>query len=312
MWANTTLENLLDGMYNRMNETTSNRTYSTNDRDIKKLNSVIRRVCSWFLRSSLNPETVYKCKDLDFLRKKQYIQYKEPVACTVAVAVAATSITLPTTNLTTTWAIYTQWVVISYTWKNATQITWCTGVVAAFESGTYFEQVVAVAADFDKWYRVFRMYDGTEKEIYEVKSQDDRYEREMNRAFTVLYDETSGNRFIRFYWYDNEDRFLIKYYAKVDDLVATIDICVIPDERCTDVVCPIAAGELLMESQSEDAEYINKLTLWYASLEEMYSYYTVKFKDMDKIARAAPYNWSSIGGWVSISSRYSNKWFRVY
>jgi hypothetical protein len=46
-------------------------------------------------------------------------------------------------------------------------------------------------ADLDKAYRVFKMDDSKEIGVKEVKSQDDRYAREYNQAFTILHDETS-------------------------------------------------------------------------------------------------------------------------
>jgi hypothetical protein len=77
------------------------------------------------------------------------------------------------------------------------------------------------------------------------------------------------------------------------------------------VIAPICAGELLMESQSEDAEYINKLTLWYAKLEEMYIKYTTAVKDMDQMVKQRPYNRSTIS-WGYVRDGYSSKGFKVY
>ena len=209
--ATKTLWDIKDLMYWLMNETSWNRTYTNNWRDTAKINDVIRRVSSWFFRSVLNTETVYKSGDIPYLRKKQYIKYKEAIACTAAIVVGAVTINIDTTNLTTTWSIYSQWVVISYTWKNATQITWCTGVVADFEEWTKFEQVYKVNADMDIPYQCFLMYDWQEIDVFEVKSFDDRYQRQAFKWFTLLYDETSGNRFLRVFWFSDSDKFLFKY-----------------------------------------------------------------------------------------------------
>jgi len=313
MTASTTLWDIKDFMYAQMNDTSNNQTYTSNNRDTDKINDVIRRVCSWFFRSALNPETTYKCGDFPFLRKKQYFEYVDSVACTAAVSVGDTTINLPNSTLSDAWAIYTQGIVMEYTGKSSTTaITWVTWCIANFESGTRFEQVFALNTDLHEAYRVFRLYDGKEMEVFEIDSQDDRYEREKTQAFTILYDETSGKKFIRFYGVDDGYRFIIKYYASVTDLVNTTDVCVIPDEYAKTVVAPIAWWELLMETQAEDAEYVNKLTLWYGKLEEMYHHYTKMIKDMDKMARLKPYDWRTIWWWLGVNDRYTRKWFRVY
>ena len=155
--ATKTLGDIKNEMYGLMNMTSDNRTYTQNDRDVNKINDVIRRVCSWFFRSALSPETVYKSGDIPFLRSKQYFQYKEDVATTADITVGDTEITIDPTDFSDAGAIYSQWVVIEYTWKSATQLTWCTGVVADFDSWTRFEQVYELNADLDKAYRVFKM-----------------------------------------------------------------------------------------------------------------------------------------------------------
>jgi hypothetical protein len=44
--ATKTLGDIKNEMYGLMNMTSDNRTYTQNDRDVNKINDVIRRVCS--------------------------------------------------------------------------------------------------------------------------------------------------------------------------------------------------------------------------------------------------------------------------
>ena len=74
----------------------------------------------------------------------------------------------------------------------------------------------------------------------------------------------------------------------------------------------IWAWELLMESQSEDMEYMNKLNMWYAKLEEMYGIFTMQEKDLDKMAKMKPYNFSSVNSFGLANTRYTRSWFTVY
>lgn len=312
MTVSTTLWTLRSYTIQLMNETSNNNTYSWSDRDVVKINDVIKRVCSWYIKSLLNPNESFKCLDMPFLRDRQFLQYKDPIAITSAIAVWDTEINLDTTNLDDTGAIYAQGIVISYTGKTATSITWCTGVIASFESWTYFTKVFQTNANFDQAYRLFHMYNSTETEVFEVKREDERYQREKIKSFTIIYDETSGNNFIMLRGFDNDDRFILKYYKLVDNLSIDSDICVIPDEYAQSVVCPIVAGEMLMESQSEDWEFMNKLTIWYGRLQEMYHKYTQQQKDMDKMVKQKPYNYSSISTFWGTDSKYTRSWFTIY
>jgi hypothetical protein len=45
---------------------------------------------------------------------------------------------------------------------------------------------------------------------------------------------------------------LVKYYKTIDNLEEDTDVTDVPDEYSLSVIAPICAGELLMESQSED------------------------------------------------------------
>jgi len=60
-----------------------------------------------------------------------------------------------------------------------------------------------------------------------------------------------------------------------------------------------------MESQSEDAEYLVKLTIGYSKLEEMFGLLTLQEKDMDKMAKMKPYNYSSINSFGLANTRYT-------
>ena len=312
MSATTTREAMKTLVIQLMNETSNNNTYTASDRDSEKINDVVRRVCSWYVRSALNTQVMYKCLDMPFLRKRQYFQNKDAIALTEAVTPWDDEIFLDTTNLEATGAIYCQWCVMPYTGKTATSITGVSWVISAFDSGTYVTKAFPVNADFDKSYRLFHQYNNIQREVFEVQREDERYQRAKYRSFVVVLDEDTGNKYIVVRGFSNNDRFLLKYYATVEDMTEDTDICVIPDEWAKSVICPIAAWELLMESQSEDAEYVNKLTLWYARLEEMYYKFTTQEVDMDKLAKQKPYNYTSINSFGMANTRYTRSWFTVY
>jgi hypothetical protein len=152
-------------------------------------------------------------------------------------------------------------VIISYTGKTANSITGCTGIISSFTAGTYFQKCFPLNTDFDKSYRLFHQYNNIQREVFEIQREDERFQRAKYRSFVIILDENTNNKFIVVRGFSNKDRFILKYYAQVTNMVNATDICIIPDDYALRVVPAIAAGELLMESQTEDTEYMNKLAV---------------------------------------------------
>lgn len=307
----TTLWQMKTNMYWLMNDSSSNTTYTSNGRDIAKINNVIQRVCSWYVKSALNREDFYKAWDLSFLRGRQYFEYKDKIPCTAAITVGAITISIDTTNLSSAGYVYAQGMVIKYTWKNATTLTWVTWVIANFESGTFFTQVYPFDAAIDKTYQLFYLNDKNEEiDVIEVQREDDRYQREKYRSFVVLFDEDTAWRFILVRWFTDWDRFLLKYYKTVTKLEEDTDVTIIPDDY-TSCIEAISAWELMMESEWESFERQNKLKLGYDKLQEMYAKYTVIEKDLNRKVKQAPYNMEAISGYGR-NQWYTRTWFKIY
>jgi len=307
----TTLWELKTNMYALMNDSSSNTTYTSNNRDIKKINNVIKRVCSWYFKSALDANRFFKTGDLSFLRGRQYFEFKKKIPCTTAITVGAITIDIDTTNLSSAGYIYSQWMVIKYTGKTPTQLTWVSWVIANFDVWTYFIQIYPFDAAIDKTYQLFYLNEkNLEIDVLEVQREDDRYQREKIRSFVVVFDEATWQRFIMVRWFKDGDRFLLKYYKNVTDLVDNTDETVIPDDY-TSVIEAIAAWELMMESEGESFERQNKLKLGEDKLQEMYAKFTIIEKDLKRMVKMAPYNFNSIS-WLGAWQGYTRTGFRIY
>lgn len=312
MTATTTLWDMKNLLYQQMNETSNNKTYTNNDRDTNKLNDIVRMFCNGFVVSKLDQNVFYKTKNVPFLRKQQFFQYKQQIMCSQAIAVWDTEIYINTTDLDNSGAIYGQGIVITYTSKDSEKIMWCTGVVSSFQSGSPFVKCFPVNPDFDRSFRVFNQYNSVYREVFETEREDQDYQRGKYRSFMIVDNPVDSKKYIVIRWFANNDRFLLKYYEKVDNMTNETDICIVPDEYCLKVIVPIAAGELLMESETEDAEYMTKLTIGYANLQEAYAKFTKNEVDEEQRAKMRPYNYSSINSFGQANTRYTRSGFTVY
>lgn len=316
MASTTTQWDIQNLVFPLMAESSNNTTYTSNGRITFKINDVVSRICSGYFPSALDPKApAFKCLDMPFLRDTQAFEYIAPIVSTADAEVGDITIDMDTSTLDTAWYLIAQGVIIWYTGKTSTSITGVTWVISKFKAGTIFTKCFLVNANFDRSYRLFYQYNSEFMPVMEVQREDDRYEREKIQSFMIAHDDTTGKQFIVIRWFSNWDRFLLKYYKLITPMVDDADICVIPDEYCLSVVANIVAWELLMESQTEDQEYINKLVLWYNSLLWMYTRFTTQEVDMDKMYKLKPYNYSSIqwyGAWGAYGSRYTRSGFRLY
>ena len=303
-----TLWELKTSMYGLMNDTSTNTTYTTWNRDIDKINDVCRRITDWYIPSLTVQWKFYKCKDMLFMRDRQLVEFKDYVKCSADVLEWADTINIDTTNFDNSWAIYSQWMVINYTSKSVTQLLGCSWVFSNFDSWTSFCQIYAVNANLDKVYRMFKLTDNQEVEITEVKQDDDKFWRQKIKSFTLVRDEETETQYILLRWFSNGDKFLFKYYKQYVDMVEDTDICMIPKVYAKAIVPFISWWELLMESESETNERVNKLNWWYAALHWMYTKYNRMSKDPKPMVQFA--NQRSQFSWVP--NWYTRTWFRVF
>ena len=85
MTNTTTLLDLKQGIFTLMLETSNNTTYTDNGRDTEKINSLVASVCNGYVKSLIDNNIIYKCLDMPFLKKKQYIQIKDAISCSAEV-----------------------------------------------------------------------------------------------------------------------------------------------------------------------------------------------------------------------------------
>ena len=315
MATTTILSEIQDIMFAYMNDQSEDNIYNLNWRDVAKINDVSRRFCEWNFSSLLTLWEFYRCNDVHFLRDRQYFEFKDNIKTTKDITVWDTTIDITTDDLTKAWYIYSQWVVIQYTWKSDTQLTWCTWVVASFSAWTEFKQIEKINVNIDKSYRMFKMSDSSTIDVIEIPQWDDRFNRKYYKSFTIIYDELTQDSFMLIRWFNTWDRFMFKYYKQYVDLIDSEEeadtASIIPDEYAKTVIPAIAAWELLLEAEADTVERQSKLRLWYARLDEAYIKLNKLNKDPKKMMEFSnpnPISWI----WNSYTSWTTTHWFKIF
>lgn len=90
-------------------------------------------------------------------------------------------------------------------------------------------------------------------------------------------------------FYNIESPVMISYTKKLDKLERDDDECWFPDDYWVKIVPYIVAGQLLIDT-SEVQKWEKLLAIWYAELEDMYSYYATPAKQFRKTIKTTPLN----------------------
>lgn len=88
-------------------------------------------------------------------------------------------------------------------------------------------------------------------------------------------------------FYNIEDPVLISYTKKIEPMVSDEDECGLPDDYGIRIVPYIVAGQLLIDT-SEVSKGERILAIWYAELEDMYSFYATPVKQFRKKIKTTP------------------------
>jgi hypothetical protein len=220
-----------------------------------------------------------------FLRQELYFENVPKISLTTAVAMWDVVINVSdTTNFSSTWAIYINSDIITYTGKTPTTFTGCAGIDIAHDNGSEVYQLYDVPTDAGDPYKMYWINNGKEKEVEYVNYQ---YIQTRYKFFSILFDPTDQKRYIFLKWWDSDysnNQFLLRYYqswAEITD--ETVDI-VLPDNYGKTVVAPIVAWELLYITEEQE-KATSILNMGYTKLDEMYSYYADEIKKSPRVLK---------------------------
>jgi hypothetical protein len=88
-------------------------------------------------------------------------------------------------------------------------------------------------------------------------------------------------------FYNIESPIRISYLKKLDEMSSDSDECWLPDDYGMKILPYLVTGQLLIDT-SEVAKWEKLLAIWYAALEDMYSYYATPTKKFRKKIKVAP------------------------
>lgn len=200
-----------------------------------------------------------------------------------------TTIYATTTDYPTSWKLYINWNIITYTWKTSTTFTWITWLVWNFTAWDVIRFVYALPTNFASLIEVvyngafsleIKNYNKIYTEINWIKSNG------LNLSFGCII---KGSYLVLFnsnnYW----DNIELKYNKKPTLLNLDVDEIVIPDDIYWNVIKYLSVGEM-MYNRWEEARWKEVFLFWIARLREMYNYYN---SQSNKEQNWASYLWKS-------------------
>lgn len=247
------------------------------------LNSAEKRICRGTVINPLNQQAVRKGK-LTFLDTSEF--YSNVNLTTLSSDATVWGNTLNITNTTdypSSWAVYINGNIITYTGKNATQFTGVTGIEFVHLSGSQVSIIFALPSDFGSIINVTygnnfkldaKLYDDIWEDLNSIKNggynrndaQGYRSQATVKPFYTII-----GNYFLIFNRNNTGDQIHLRYEKKPTVMTVSASVATIPDEDAS-VIAYLAIGELLYNRWEEArwAEVLN-FALW--QVKEMYTHY---------------------------------------
>lgn len=278
----TTLQDLRDVFYSILRETSNSSAYPLTFVDLL-LNAAQQRIC---LGNVMNPLSWVQLKkwQLPFLLTDKFYTSIQTVYLSAAATVWGTTLTLTTTNLASSWVLYIDGNIITYTAKTATQVTGCTNILYAHPSGSEVSTVYAVPADYGSIVNVVR--NGSVK--LQSKLYDDIFE-DLNSKKHPVYPNTQYNNFNNYNkpFYTIKDRSYIilfdlnewdksirlRYEKLPTTMSAGSDNATIDNDVFAKTTIPYIAVWEMLYNRWEEARAAEILNFWLWQVKEMYTYY---------------------------------------
>jgi len=302
MASTVTLQNLTDRIYDILRESESDTSAYPLDFLQDLVNSAQKRICSWTLMNPFTQTAVRKWR-LPFLNTDKFYSNLAWTSSTAVAVVWATTLNASTTDYPTSWSLYVDWNLLTYTGTSATQFT---GIPASWDWSIKFAHI-----SWTKVYAAFNLpsdFLSATQVIYnsryklEAQLYDDIFEN-LNKVKGTNYNrwsQTIYNDFIRlnpFYTIIDEtylvpfnlnntgDKIHLRYLKKPTAMSATTDTATISDDEFALSTLPyIACGELLF-NRWEEQRATQILNFGLNQTKELYSYYNNKsFENPSKTA----------------------------
>lgn len=279
-----TKKEIVDKTYYILGEDQSSTVFDKEGTVTPKINTTIDQICRCNVTNILTGQKI-RGGILDFLYEDKTIIIPRTKKSLNAIDVNSTYIQLDNLDwLPERWYLEINWNIISYEWLDTTD--WAVIQVNGINGDHAVNSDVHFAYIFPE--SIMKPSDFFDVEYEEILKFIDFREKRPDyfRCYTIK--PYKWKKVAIFYNMDNSP-ILISYTKKLEPMTSDEDECGLPDDYGVKIVPYIVAGQLLIDtSEVQKAERL--LAIWYAELEDMYSYYATPTKQFRKKIKTTPLN----------------------
>lgn len=208
---------------------------------------------------------------LPFLFKQVFYKNIGSVGLTANAVVWATTLDVwDTTNYPSTWHLWIANNIITYTWKSATQFTWCTGIDYEHQEGTRVYPIYSLPADYMNTLNVsynnsFPIEFVDEQEVYQITNQYKwggwyavqggyiQWTMQVSMTRKLFYSVLRGLYFAPYYLDNSTGMFCLSYEMLPTEMTLDSSTCIIPnDTLALDAIANLAVADVLFDRWEEE------------------------------------------------------------
>ena len=283
-----TLQNLTDKGYDLLREEEDVSAYSLSFmQDL--MNSAQKRICSGVLMNPFTWRAVRKSR-LPFLNSDSFYSNVAWSSLTSAATVWGTTLDADTTDFLSSWSLYIDWNLITYTWTSATQFTWVTWILFAHTSWAKVYQAFDLPSDFMSATQVIynsqyklenKLYDDIFEELNGVKWTN-HYTTRNNAAYSdfiylrPFYTLIDESYIVPFNLNNTGDKIHLRYEKLPTAMSAITNTATISDDDFALSTIPYIAIWEMLYNRWEEWRAAQILNFWLWQVKEMYDFYNNK------------------------------------
>ena len=273
-----TKKEIVDKIYKILWEDQTSTVFDKEWEVVPKMNEIVDKICRCNVTNILT-QTKIRGWILDFLYEEKTIRIPETKRLMEDIDENSTSITLDKPDdLPASWYISIEWNIIKYWAINdwvLSQLTWINWYHKA-GSTVYFayqmpSKVLKPADIFDNENQTLLSFVDFRENIW------------FRRCYTIK--PHKWKKMAVFYNIDSP--VMISYSKRLDPMETDDDECWLPDDYWIKIIPNLVCWELLIDT-SEVQKGERLLSIWYAELEDMYSFYATPTKQFRKKIKVAP------------------------
>lgn len=229
------------------------------------INTVEEEICEWLVYDEVNKRNI---KGWDFrpLMKNYGINLVEDGKLTAAASSGAVTLSLDTTDFSSTWYGWINRNLVTYTWKTSTTLTWVTWVDVSHASGEVIKQAYAIPSTAVDTIQIRDNTNNKQVEILDYRD-DKTYEK-----YCAIYpnNETDDTSFLVFFWFGSE-QVRVLYQRGYTALSASTDESNLPWQNWLKVTAKIVAWRLMIDTNYDYQRWLLVLSQWYGNLARLYT-----------------------------------------